>query len=160
GALRLAELVVARDPHSEHGHQRLVRLHHERGDAAAALDAFARYERMLRRLELRPSAEARALRDLVKSGSKSRTRVDADLALRLARPPFVARKRVFDAAERALADSRTVMLFGERGTGKTRSMIELVASRGSYEIVEARAGDAGVVYATIARVLSRLVERR
>jgi DNA-binding SARP family transcriptional activator len=159
-AIRLAELVVARDPHSEHGHRRLVMLHHERGDAAAALDAYVQYERMLRRHELRPSPDAIALRDLVKRGSTRRARVDPELPLRLARPPFVARRRVHDRAERALAAGRAVMLFGERGVGKTRSMIELAASKGAYELVEARAGDAGVVYATIARALARLVERR
>lgn len=163
-AIALAERIVARDPESELGHRRLVRLHHERGDDAAAVAALRRYERMLKRLELRPSAEVLALRALVRRTRRGRREpgaaADAELQLRLARPPYVARRRLAERAERALANGAAVLLVGERGVGKTRTMLELLAARGAYEIVEGREGDRGVVYATIARALERLVERR
>lgn len=163
GAIALAETIVARDPESELGHRRLVRLHHERGDDAAALAALRRYERKLKQLELRPSAEVLALRALVKRarrGKPVRSHVDDDLPLRLARPPYVARRKLAEQAERALAGGGAVLLFGERGAGKTRTMLELLSARGAYELVEGREGDRGVVYATIARALEQLVARR
>jgi DNA-binding SARP family transcriptional activator len=59
-ALASTEALLALDPLLEHGWRRLMRLHHARGDRAAAVAAFERCERVLRdELSLKPAPENR-----------------------------------------------------------------------------------------------------
>ncbi|MGC4076978.1 MAG: BTAD domain-containing putative transcriptional regulator [Rubrivivax sp.] len=157
-ALRCAERLLALDPLSEHGHRRLMRLHHLRGDRASAVAAFERCERLLKdELGLTPDAETRALLATVERGRGGDTAPARPVPAALLRPPRLAGRA--DALARLAAaerDGAVVLLVGDAGIGKTRLLQEHLAGRGDALHVQARPGDESVPYATLMRLLQRL----
>ena len=157
-ALSLAEALLACDSDSEAHHRELMRVHYLRGDAAAGLAA---HQRLVRRLAdehgAKPHADtealARALRD---SGTPVATRFRAVPPTLLRPPRMMGRERELQALEAAWASGTTTLVLGEPGLGKTRLLSEFCGGRAMLA-VQARPGDAGVPYATLARLLRRLL---
>jgi DNA-binding SARP family transcriptional activator len=183
-ALACAERLQAEDPLREHGHRLAIRLHYLRGDRAAALAAYERCRRVLRdELAAAPSAETEALAALVRRATEPGSPAPTPQAV-LSRPPkLVGRAAAWRRLRQAWQAGSVLLLRGEPGLGKTRLAGDFVraaiaatpsaapptatvqpspgrpAASAWLAVVEARAGDAGVPYALLARWLNALHER-
>lgn len=161
-AIQLAERLISLDAAQEHAHRRLMRLHYLRGDRAAALAAFGRCQRMLEEeLHAAPAAETLALLATIESsGAIVASARRAPLPTSILRPPrLIGRARELEAIRLAWDSGRVFMLLGEAGMGKTRLLSELAAEVAGALHVQARPGDAGIPYASLARLLRALIER-
>jgi DNA-binding SARP family transcriptional activator/tetratricopeptide (TPR) repeat protein len=164
-----AESLLELEPHSEEAHRRRIRLHYLQGDTGRAAAAVAECERMLRReFGAAPSEATRTLIALVaRAGPPPRPETDglraASQALALPlhaaallRPPRMVGRHAEHAALHAAARSGgPALVVGEAGMGKSRLLAELAAAwpREQVAAVKAQVGDAGVPYATLARLL-------
>jgi DNA-binding SARP family transcriptional activator len=162
-ATGLAEQLLLADNDSEAHHRTLMRLHYLRGDIA---QAQAVYERLVRQLKVRfgaqPSAEtealARALRTAL-SAPASALPSARPVPVTVLRPPrMVGRERELAALVNAWDHGKAALLLGEPGLGKTRLLAEFCGGR-RVVMVQGRPGDAGVPYATLARLLRAVMER-
>ncbi len=186
-ALEAALLLQTADPLSEHVARRVMRLHYLRGDRAAALSAFERFERLLKDdLGTRPGAETLALLATVEAARPAPAEASPAAALRrpgvvpasLRRPPrLVGRGAALERLEHAWQAGRIFLVLGEAGMGKTRLLSEFAAWRGAARrakggdeqtgaaqiagplLVAARPGDAGVPFALLARLLREIGEQ-
>lgn len=161
-ALATAQALLAADPHGEAAHRTLIRLHYLNQDTARARAAFDAMQRLFEvELGARPSAETLALMRLVDQPGAQALAPTRVWATALQRPPrMVGRRRELQALRQALADRRALLLLGEAGMGKSRLLAEAMQSAAGHVVVKAQAGDGGVPYATLARLLRRLLEMR
>ena len=153
--LAFAQRLVDLDPLAEHGQRRLMRLHYLRGDRAAAIAAFERYEARLKdELGTRPSAETIELLATIERGGAALPVRRSTAPAGLLRPPrLIGRERELHALEHAWANRRAFLLVGEAGIGKSRLLQVFCAGRAGVVAVQARPGDAGIAYALLARLL-------
>lgn len=163
-ALALAVRISAEEPVSERAQRQVMRLHYLRGDRAAAIESFERFERLLKDdLGARPGAETLALLATIEGGAPvalpaRRPEVPASLQ----RPPrLVGRRAELSAMAEAWASGHVFLLVGEAGMGKSRLLAEWAATPQAARGVQvaARPGDAGVPYALLARLLRAVFER-
>ena len=150
-----AQRLVDANPLAEHAQRRLLRLHYLRGDRAAAIAAFERYEQRLKdELGTRPSAETIELLATIERGASALPIKRAVAPASLLRPPrLVGREREREALGRAWSAQLVFLLQGEAGIGKSRLLQELAAAQPGVVSVQARPGDAGIAYALLARLL-------
>lgn len=157
-ALALAQDALALEPASEAAHRDLMRIHYLRADVSAGLAVHARLaERLRHEHGVLPSPETQQLAAALRSAEAPRgaaiTPATPTIAPTLLRPPrLIGRDAERRAVHEAWAGGRCVLLLGEAGLGKTRLMAELAHGE-SIVAVQARPGDAGVPYATLARLL-------
>lgn len=153
--LAYAQRLVDGDPLAEHGQRRLMRLHYLRGDRAAAIAAFERFERQLKdELGTRPSAETVELMATIERGAANLPARRAIAPASLMRPPrLIGREHDLLALEQAWMARRVFLLIGEAGIGKSRLLQEFAAGRSGVVSVQARPGDGGIAYAVLARLL-------
>ena len=161
-AVELAEQLLAHAPEAEAHHRTLIRLHYLNQDTGRARAAFDTLQRLLEvELGARPSAETLALMRLVDQPATPTLAPARVWATALQRPPrLVGRRRELQALRQALADRRALLLLGEAGMGKSRLLTEGLEAAAGHVLVKAQAGDAGVPYATLARLLRRLLEQQ
>ena len=143
-----------------------MRLNYLAGEFAAGLAAFERLERLLdAEFGTRPSAATNQLAQTLRAADRTALRLPMTrqgasvLPVTLKRPPrMVGRAEALEAARRASADGRVAWIEGEAGLGKSRLVGELIDAlqSGPNEalVVHGRPGDAGVPYATLARMLA------
>lgn len=150
-----AQRHVDSDPLAEHAQRRLMRLHYLRGDHAAAIAAFERFEQHLKdELGTRPSAETIELLATIERGAAALPARRATAPASLLRPPrLVGRERERLALDRAWSAQRVFLLSGEAGIGKTRLLQEFGVGQAGVVSVQARPGDAGIACALLARLL-------
>lgn len=160
-AIALCEQLVSEYPPSEHVWRRLMRLHYLRGDRAAAIDAFERFERMVcRELGITPAAETLALLDTIERMQSSPLRHPGMLPPELQRPPrLVGRAAALEALALAWNSKRAALVIGEGGTGKSRLLEDFVGQRPGMLVAHARPGDAAMPYATVTQLLALALER-
>lgn len=159
-ALAYAERLVQEQPLAEHAHRRLVRLHHLRGDSAAALAAYDRCVQCLRQeLGVAPAPETEALAGAVQRSAVPEAAPAAPLPVVLLRPPrLVGRDAEWQALADALAQGeRLVLVSAEAGMGKSRLVGDFAAHQHAG-LVAARPGDAPLPGAVLARLLRALAE--
>jgi DNA-binding SARP family transcriptional activator/tetratricopeptide (TPR) repeat protein len=170
-ALTLAERMVAMEPSAEASHRTLARLHYLNHDHGRARDALERLRLMLLRDHgAAPSRASEELRALIERASVplGQAALPADGALptlqslspalspALLRPPrLVGREPELARMQQALAECGALLLLGEAGLGKSRLLAEAAAACGDVLGVKAQAGDAGVPYATLSRLLRK-----
>ena len=133
-----------------------MRLHYLRGDRAAAIAAFERFEQRLKdELGTRPSAETIELLATIERGGASLPTRRAVAPASLLRPPrLIGREREWAALQRAWDGARAFLLLGEAGIGKSRLLSDFGASEaGASTLIKGRPGDSGVTYAVMARLL-------
>jgi DNA-binding SARP family transcriptional activator len=164
GALSLVQNLLQLDPLSEDAHRRLIRLFYLRGDRSSAMLAFDRCAEILKdEVGALPSAATMQLLDSIQ-----RVQAPQTLGARRQVPPSVLRppKMVGREAlrQRALNDidaGLVAVVVGEAGMGKSRLLAELGtevdAHQGRFVSAAARPGDAGVPYASLARLLRELI---
>jgi len=159
--LVFAQRLVDIDPLAEHAQRRLMRLHYLRGDRAAGITTFERFEQRLKdELGTRPSAETIELLTTIERGGTSLPTHRAVAPASLLRPPrLIGRTRELQAMERAWAANRAFLLLGEAGIGKSRLLSDFAASADGAVAIQARPGDAGVTYAVLARLLRATLAR-
>lgn len=159
-AIALTERIVQAWPLHEHSWRRLMRLHYQRGDRASAIDAFERFERLVREEQgSRPSAETLALLDSVE-------RLQPPLAPPPQPPAWLQHPPVLVGREDALAQlhaawhsARAALVLGEGGIGKSRLLAEFVRQRPDVLLRRARPGEAASAYATAVLLLRELLTR-
>jgi DNA-binding SARP family transcriptional activator len=161
-AIASAQQQLAAEPSAEAHHRTLIRLHYLDQDTARARSAFQALRQMLEaELGASPSAETMALMRLVDERGSQALAPARVWATALQRPPrMVGRARELQALQQAVADRRALLLLGEAGMGKSRLLAEGLEGSAAQVLVKAQAGDAGVPYATLARLLRRLLEQR
>ncbi|HSC64401.1 MAG TPA: AAA family ATPase, partial [Caldimonas sp.] len=154
-----AQRLVESDPLGEHAQRRVMRLHYLRGDRAAAIAAFERFEQRLKDEQgTPPSAETIELLATIERGAAALPARRAVVPASLLRPPrLVGRERELAALHRAWSSRRVFLLVGEAGIGKSRLLQEFSAGRTGVVAVRARPGDAGITYAVLARLLRALL---
>jgi DNA-binding SARP family transcriptional activator len=163
-ALNLAQSLLQLDQLSEDAHRRLIRLHYLRGDRSAALLAFDRCAEILKdEVGVTPSEPTMQLLDSIQ-----RAVAPQALAPRRQVPPSVLRPPRMIGREalrqRILNDitaGLVVVVVGEAGMGKSRMLAEIGAELGTdhghFVGAAARPGDAGVPFASLARLLRELI---
>jgi len=148
------------EPLAGHAQRRLMRLHYLRGDHAAAIASFERFEQRLKdELGTRPSAETIELLATIERAAAARS--DAPRAVvpaALLRPPrLVGRERELQRLDAAWAAGHVALVIGEAGIGKSRLLHDFAAGRTGVVGAQARPGDAGIAYALLARTLRGLL---
>lgn len=161
-ALPLAEAALRLQPLAEEAHRRVIRLHYLAGDRAAALVAFDHCEQVLKHeLGACPSSETLALLRTVEQAQVPRS-MSARRALPAAvlRPPrMVGREMERLAVLRAWDAGHVAAIVGEAGMGKSRLLLETIEPLPGVVRCAGRPGDAGVPFATLARLLRAVHER-
>ncbi|MDP1900167.1 MAG: BTAD domain-containing putative transcriptional regulator [Rubrivivax sp.] len=154
-ALRLAQRLLELDALDESVHRRVMRLHHARGDRAAALHAFQHCRDLLaRELGVSPCRETRALAAEIESGAPLRAPAARPRPIALARPPrLIGRERELAALHDGWQRGNVVAVLGEAGVGKSRLIAELAAHQAPALSTGARPGDAQIAFALLTRLL-------
>ena len=157
-ALRVAMAVRRLAPTSELAHQRLIQLHYLAGDRAAALAAFDECEQMLKHeLGTTPSPQTLALLGTVERAGAAPSALRRELPASVLRPPrMVGRERELAALAQAWDGAKVAAVVGEAGMGKSRLLAEFAAAPGGIVVAQARPGDSGVPFATLARLLREI----
>ena len=161
-ALRHATALLALEPTSEAAHRRVIRLHYLHGDRATALLAFDRCERVLKdEVGATPSAETLALLATISAAQPQATAVvlQAVPASVLLPPRMVGRDDELTALQRGWQAAQVVALIGEAGLGKTRLLQAFIDGQAGVVRAAGRPGDAGVPFATLARLLRAVMAR-
>ncbi|KNZ32625.1 MAG: hypothetical protein AD742_10370 [Methylibium sp. NZG] len=158
-ALRLAERIVALTPLVEHGWRRLMRLHYLRGDRSAAIEAFERFEAVLREeTGARPGAETLQLLADIERAEHAAPSAPQIVPVSLVRPPLrVGREREWRAMNRAWSAGRAFLIVGDAGIGKTRLLTDLLYANPGARIERSRPGDAQTPYAVLGRLMRCVV---
>lgn len=155
-ALAYAREALALEPLSEAAHRRVMRLHYLAGDRAAALLAFDHCERVLKdEVGAAPSAETLALLATIDQGAASGAlSVGNAVPASVLRPPrMIGREHELAQLAQGFAGGLVVAVIGEAGLGKTRLLQECAQAQAGLVHVSARPGDAGVPFASLARLL-------
>jgi DNA-binding SARP family transcriptional activator len=160
-AIVAAERLLAEEPLLEHAHRRLMRLHYLRGDRAAALRSFDQCEQLLRHeLSAHPSEETQALLAIIERGPASGVGVRRAVPASVLRPPrMVGRERELVQLQAARDAGHVAAIIGEAGMGKTRLLHDFMQQHAGIVRVAGRPGDAGVPFATLARLLRAVAEQ-
>lgn len=156
-ALATVQRLLSIDPLLEHAWRRQMRLHHLRGDRAAAVASFERCEQVLKdELGLRPSPETQDLLAEIERGDCRLPPQRRLLPPGLIRPPQrVGRDATWADMQAAWQAGRPFLLLGAAGLGKTRLLGDWARVEGDTLLEAALPGDERVPYATLARVLRR-----
>ncbi len=159
-ALVHAQELLALEPISEDAHRRVMRLHYLGGDRAAALLAFDRCEQMLKdEVGTPPSAETLALLATISAAQTAGTAtVTQTVPASVLRPPrLIGRDAELAALQQGWQAGQVVALIGEAGMGKTRLLQGFIDGQAGVVRAAGRPGDAGVPFATLARLLRALM---
>jgi DNA-binding SARP family transcriptional activator len=160
-ALRCAQQLMLLDPLREDAHRRLMRVHYLAGDRAAALQAFDQCEALLKHeVGTRPSAETLTLLETITRAEAPRTdAVQAVPASVLLPPRMIGRDAELAHVQQGWAAGQVVAVIGEAGLGKTRLLQTFAQTTPGVVGAAGRPGDAGVPFATLARLLRSVVQR-
>jgi DNA-binding SARP family transcriptional activator len=161
GALGHAGELLVLDRLSESAHRRLMRLHYLAGDRAAALQAFDLCEQLLKdELGTRPSPETLSLLATLEQVAPPRPATPRLLPASVMRPPrLIGRERELAQLLDAWRGGQVAAVVGEAGMGKSRLLQAFAEPLSGVVLVAARPGDAGVPYASLARLLRAVVQQ-
>ena len=145
------------EPVSEDAHRRVMKLHYLRGDAGAALAAFQRCAKLLHdELGVKPGRETLELKQQVERAAPAVrvAPVPPAVPITMTRPPrLVGRDTELAMLARAWDERQAFLVLGEAGMGKSRLLAEFAFEHPRVIAAQARPGDAGVPFATLARLL-------
>ena len=163
-ALTYAQTLLHLDSIDEATYRLIMRLRYVAGNRAEAMKTFERCKSILQKeLGVEPSLETHKLAADINFGSLELNPVslkETTLPLSILRPPvLVGRDKEWEQLEAAWQQGQFIFIHGEPGVGKTRLMLDFMASKGEIFLVDARPGDTAVTYGTYARVLGRNLER-
>lgn len=161
-AISLAQELVTLEPLSEQRARWLMRLHHQRGDRAAAVAVYLHLEQRLdEALGLACGPETRELLDAVERVENLPARPRPQpLPAGLRRPPrMVGRDLQLAELDAAWAAGRVFVVLGEAGIGKTRLLEEFLKGQPPALLLSSRPGDEGVSYSLLTRLARALHDR-
>lgn len=160
-AVRWAEALLQFDPLREDAYRRLMRVHYFSGDRAAALLAFDRCEQMLKdEVGARPSSETLHLLETITSSDARRSILPQTVPASVLLPPrTIGRQAELARLQQAWAAHQVAAVIGEAGFGKSRLIQDFVQTGQDVVGAAGRPGDAGVPFATLARLLRAVVSR-
>jgi len=162
-ALVAVQTMLMIKPHAEEHHRALTQLHYLGHDTARALAAYEQLRQELaREFGVQPSAQTLALAQLLSVAFRSAVAATAPVptpaheALALQRPPVLAGRQA-ELAQLRQADGQGggLLLWAEAGMGKSRLLAEAASGQARTLQVKAQAGDAGVPFSLLARLLRR-----
>jgi DNA-binding SARP family transcriptional activator len=159
-ALAAAQELLAADPDGEAAHREVMRLHYLRGDSAAGLAVHDRLVRHLAHVHhARPHAETEVVARALRESAAPLPAAPRATPPTVQRPPrLIGRARELAAVHDGWAAGAVVLLLGEAGMGKSRLIAEIARVR-RLALVQGRPGDAGIPYATLARLLREALPR-
>jgi len=161
-ALSHANELLTLEPLSEEAHRRVIQLHYLAGDRAAALQAFDHCEQLLKdEVGAKPSGETLALLATVERGDAvGPAPTTQAVPASVQRPPrMIGRDAELSEMAQGWAASQVLAVCGEAGLGKSRLLQTFAEPRRGVVHVAARPGDAGVPFATLARMLRTVIAR-
>jgi DNA-binding SARP family transcriptional activator len=161
-ALSHAQELLALEPLSEAAHRRVMRLHYLDGDRAAALLAFDRCEQVLKdEIGAAPSHETLALLATLNAAQPATAAlVSNTVPASVLRPPrLIGRDTELAALRAGWQAGQVAALIGEAGLGKTRLLQTFIEQHPGVVRAAGRPGDAGVPFATLARLLRAVTAR-
>ena len=161
-ALNHAQELLTLEPTSEAAHRRVIRLHYLHGDRATALLAFDRCEQVLKdEVGATPSAETLALLATISAAqSLALPALARDVPASVLLPPrLIGRDKELAALHQGWHAGQVLALIGEAGLGKTRLLQAFVEPHAGVVRAAGRPGDAGVPFATLARLLRAVLAR-
>jgi DNA-binding SARP family transcriptional activator len=163
-ALKYAQPLLHLDIVAEETYRLMMRLHYLAGNRAEAMKAFERCKSVLQKeLGVEPSLETHKLAAAIGFGTLELLPTkpkETTLPLSVLRPPaLVGREKEWELLEAAWREGKVIFLHGEPGSGKSRLMLDFVASKGDYILIEPRPGDEAVIYSTQARNVRGFLEK-
>ncbi|CAD5371751.1 AAA ATPase-like protein [Rubrivivax sp. A210] len=157
------EVLLADEPLQEQAHRDAMRLHAAAGRREAALAQYERCRALLAaELGLAPMAETTALADGLRApaAAPAALAITASVTRWPTELPLVGRDGELAALQTAWQQGRTLLLEGVAGIGKSRLARDFAAAQGPYALAQCRRSDAGLPYASFARLLRRLAGAR
>jgi DNA-binding SARP family transcriptional activator len=160
-AVQGAQDLLALDPLREDAHRSLMRALYLSGDRAAALQAFERCAALLQHeIGTAPSTETLALLETLKRAEAPPAAAVAAVPAGVLLPPrLIGRDAELRLVQQAWAAGQVVAVIGEAGLGKTRLLQTLARMQPGVAGAAGRPGDAGVPFATLARLLRAVMLR-
>jgi DNA-binding SARP family transcriptional activator len=158
-ALEWAQDWVNLEPLSEEAHRALARAYAAQGNRALALQTLRALEALLKReLNAEPSAMTRDLYMALERNETVPQTASAILPSVVRQPPFLAgREQQWALLERAWAAGLDIIIRGAAGVGKTRLMLDFLASKTKFDLIAARPGDVDVPMSAFARTLRQIL---
>lgn len=163
-AINMVRRMLVIEPQAELHHRELMRLHYLNDDRAGARAAYEHLRGLLaREFDAVPGEQTQdLLRLLMLTPAPAAPSVQVrtqPTAVALQRPPtLVGRETELATLRQALGQGGAIMLIGEAGIGKSRLLSEAMQGRADVLKVKAQAGDAGVPFAALARLLRQLLQ--
>jgi DNA-binding SARP family transcriptional activator len=159
-ALALCLKSLALDDLSEHRYRSVIRLQGMLGQREAAIKNFQRLTSMLEReFGLQPLPESVQLIDRIRAVSSVRV-ASSPAPNPIQTMPLVGREQVWAQLESIWSKGKFIFLAGEAGTGKTRLMLEFMASKGPFGFLDGRPTDRDQPYSTVVRSMREIFVRR
>jgi DNA-binding SARP family transcriptional activator len=159
-ALALCLKSLALDDLSEHRYRSVIRLQGLLGQREAAIKSYQRLTEMLKReFGLQPLPESVGLMDQIRAVSSVRV-ASSPAPNPIQTMPLVGREQVWAQLEAAWAKGKFIFLAGEAGMGKTRLMLEFMASKGPFGFLDGRPTDRDQPYSTVVRSMREIFVRR
>jgi DNA-binding SARP family transcriptional activator len=158
-SLEYARLRMRLDPLVEDAYRQVARLTYLLGDKSTALRTLEQCLVVLdEELGLGPERATLELKRIVERNlaipDASSMTASPALPVSILRPPkLVGREREWQQMEEAWVNGQGILISGAPGVGKTRLMLDFVATKGNHLPMEGRPGDFSVPYATHTRTL-------
>jgi DNA-binding SARP family transcriptional activator len=147
--------LIREDELRERHHRQAMHLHQLLGEREQALERFERLKMVLaKELGLEPLPETRLLAERIRQAEP--LSVAPGVGPRL-EPPLIGREESLVTLERAWSAGQVILVYGDPGVGKSRLVSTFTSNQGHVEIHEGRPTDSDVPYATLARVLRRML---
>jgi DNA-binding SARP family transcriptional activator len=161
-ALQCGQALLALDPLREDAHRGLMRVYYLAGDRTSALQAFDQCEAVLKdELSTRPSAETlQLLETITRAQSPVEVTGQAVPASVLLPPRMIGRDAELERLHQCWTAGQVVAVIGEAGLGKTRLVQAFAQNQSGLVGAAGRPGDAGVPFATLARLLRAVMSRQ
>lgn len=154
-ALRLSDCILTLTPLREHAWRHQMRLHYLRGDRSSAIQAFERFESVLRdETGARPSEETLELLRMIEASGPGKSIRRALVPACLVRPPqLVGRDKEWQAMTRAWSAGKAFLLLADAGMGKSRLLGDYLHGRAGVLLERGQPGDRQTPHAVLARLL-------
>ena len=129
-AMLVARRALSLDYLGENLHRDYIRLAYLADDRAAVRNAILELRRVLREeLAVMPEAETRELLEAIEQGRLPKGDTPRQIPMNVLRPPKLAGSRAWQALVSGVTRGKAMFIVGELGSGKTRLLSELAASR-------------------------------
>ncbi len=163
-AIECTKQLLERDPLNESAHRSIMRQEFKRGNLQAALKQYEACRHALAKelgitplpetLELAQEIE-KAIKQPLPKPSIQIVKTQYRIPPKLLRPPvLVGRESEWAEMEKAWEDSKSILISGTAGSGKTRLMMDFARSKSdNFSLNYGRPGDSIVPYSSTSRML-------